>query len=257
MVGSYTIWAIDRTTGEKSNNVTQTISASPGCIGSTILGVDNSQSVISKQAFDKLKKDTINYQFVIVESRDRTTDHTNAKNNLKNARLAGFKIASYVYLDFDKSSAYNIEEQTQKAINNIMDEKNNIAFMALDVEYLDKLCSYSKKTGYVCPNLLDKKTAIDQLHKAVNLLVKNNIRPVIYSSNHYWTGIFKWNDITEFSNIPLWDSIYDHNPDLKSNWKSYGGWQERIGKQYQGTTTIYGMKVDFDSFDSSIFGTQG
>ncbi len=39
MVGSYTIWAIDITTGKKSNNVTQTISAAPSCIVSSSITV--------------------------------------------------------------------------------------------------------------------------------------------------------------------------------------------------------------------------
>jgi hypothetical protein len=66
----------------------------------------------------------------------------------------------------------------------------------------------------------------------------NAFRPMIYTQASVWNTYFP--GVTEFSYLPLWDAIYDKDPDLLYNngsttWRPYGGWSTRIGKQYDGT----------------------
>ena len=46
-----------------------------------------------------------------------------------------------------------------------------------------------------------------------------------------------------FTDMPLWDANYSQ-PDFVP----YGGWTERYGHQYQGTTMLDGVQVDLSRF---------
>ncbi len=241
------------------------------------LGIDISTDTPTFTQLTNFHNNYPQYRFVIVDTWTYKLGHIrgpmpDARENLKNARLAGYKTAAYVVIDFETSyiAKKSIEQQVQEAINNIDNtatkkgvfvpgEKNNISFMAIDLEYI--------------PQTYDINTVIKGISNAIEILKQNNIKPVIYTRKGYWNSYFK--GVTAFSNIPLWESRYgtDKWPgdpdlirdfDIKSKsevyWTSFGGWQGRVGKQYLDQDGVgnryskYGLNsVDIDSFYSTMF----
>lgn len=46
----------------------------------------------------------------------------------------------------------------------------------------------------------------------------------------------------------LWWPRYDNVPDLKTNWKNFGGWTKAVMKQYSGDKTVCTMDVDLNFY---------
>ena len=66
----------------------------------------------------------------------------------------------------------------------------------------------------------------------------------IYTGSWYWgdaTHLNYMHNATDFANRPLWTSQYDGIPNVDVV-SLYGGWQQAAIKQWQGTSTLAGVK---------------
>lgn len=71
----------------------------------------------------------------------------------------------------------------------------------------------------------------------------------IYASKNSWQSLFGSIDYTyaKASTLALWYPHYENTPNPSfSDWTPYGGWTAPTMKQYQGTTTVCDMGVDYN-----------
>jgi GH25 family lysozyme M1 (1,4-beta-N-acetylmuramidase) len=78
------------------------------------------------------------------------------------------------------------------------------------------------------------------LRDSLNLIIAAGGTPGIYTGRGVWLQLGNWQT---FNDVPLWDANY-----LTREWIPYGGWAERYGHQYQGTTNLDGVEVDLNTF---------
>ena len=115
--------------------------------------------------------------------------------------------------------------------------RNKLQFFALDIE--------TDPGIRVTRAMLDGVKALD-------------VRPVIYTGSGMWPTIMEPSD--DFSDVPLWDTqtasfAYGdwHVDHLWPKPTEYGGWNTpstmRIGVQQQFEYSLFGVRVDLNSFD--------
>lgn len=211
---------------------------------------------------------------VVVDAWGGRQENPFAADQLHNASKAGFKTAAFCLLSFDRPDGMVEKDgqkkwsgawQVDKAFQAVGDERQNLAFLALDIE--DSL-----------PLNLSISDRISRIQEAIQQVIVNGLKPVIYTDRSQWplvTG-FKGNTPSIFTSYPLWDSFNDFLPSLSVNgpyapgcpsgqtgqslpWVPYGGWLNRVGKQYnigcnRRGTSIDSVLVDLDVFDGSLFG---
>lgn len=79
---------------------------------------------------------------------------------------------------------------------------------------------------------------LDALRRAFDVvdhwsLTHGKPRAGLYSGGWWWRGYVS--NTNEFGDRDLWDSDYDHVPDIDHGWSPYGGWQNREIKQFVGS----------------------
>jgi hypothetical protein len=99
-------------------------------------------------------------------------------------------------------------------------------------------------SGYAYP---DAARNIAWLHHVVAACQSAGKRVGIYSGRWYWADHWMGNT-AEFSDLPLWTSDYDENPDL-AVWHRYGNWETAVGKQYHGGKA--GQDLDRNVWDAA------
>ncbi len=89
---------------------------------------------------------------------------------------------------------------------------------------------------------------VRQIQEAVDAVVALGGKPIIYTA--YWWWKLQFGDPQDFKHLPLWNAIYDGDPDLDFSNYPYGGWTTNsvIMEQYQGTTDLDGVAVDLNVF---------
>lgn len=186
--------------------------------------------------------------FLIVDTFKGVNPNRWAVRELSGARSNGLKTAAYFQLNF--KSPLNGARQVQRALALL--GGNPIAFMAVAVENVP--------TNFTLCQSLDCFAARNQrILEAVQELERCGVQPVIYTRDDnqvpFWRRVT--GDSTLFSQmgIPLWDTENDKIPSLE-RFRGYGGWTERVGKQYDlGTgngVSRYGIVADLDVFDRSL-----
>lgn len=93
------------------------------------------------------------------------------------------------------------------------------------------------------------------IRAAFGLLDSLEMPSGIYTAKWWWAGHF--NNYTGFAGRPLWNVVYDYDPDVDYPKAPYGGWElpQVWGEQYRGTSYVAGIFVDWNYFfDHHILG---
>lgn len=93
-----------------------------------------------------------------------------------------------------------------------------------------------------CEDIVDSTKLDDWLSKAVYTIETGKQKCGIYTNRRWWVSA---GNSQGFSRLPLWDVEWD-NVANRDDFTPYGGWNRRVGKQYQGG------QVDLSVFDDSI-----
>jgi GH25 family lysozyme M1 (1,4-beta-N-acetylmuramidase) len=204
-----------------------------------IRGVDISEysGEVPVDSWQRLKVE--GWDFAIVGAWGGRGKNDFAESQLSAARQAGLKTAAYALLNFDRtdeSGSYQIDQ----ALMAIGAEKSYLAFLAIDVERAWPV----------------KVDATQRITEAIERVKSAGLRPIIYTSRGAWQSIT--GNSLAFSELPLWDTDWDQKSSLQEIWRSYGGWTNRVGKQY-GHDLWIGEKpwqvwADLNVFDASLFG---
>jgi GH25 family lysozyme M1 (1,4-beta-N-acetylmuramidase) len=138
---------------------------------------------------------------------------------------AGMTVDAYVYLYWD----YGIAAQVQNALATIAGYP--VTRLWLDAE--------DSAAGYTSAQMLQKvQEALDAC---------GTVPCGIYTAKWWWDPATYYS--TAFGDVPLWYARYDFTPDF-NDWygglSGFGGWNDPVGKQYQGTTYVCGVSVDRD-----------
>jgi GH25 family lysozyme M1 (1,4-beta-N-acetylmuramidase) len=138
---------------------------------------------------------------------------------------AGMTVDAYVYLYWD----YGITAQVQNALATIAGYP--VTRLWLDAE--------DSAAGYSSAQMLQK---IQEALDACGAMPCG-----IYTAKWWWDPATYYS--TAFGDVPLWYARYDFTPDF-NDWyggvSGFGGWNDPVGKQYQGTTYVCGVNVDRD-----------
>ena len=139
--------------------------------------------------------------------------------NLRDAREIGLMTATYFVIN-NRPGAWTVQ-QAQAACGS---EWYHLLFHASDVEV----------SG------VTEAILLEALEETVTL----GGRPVLYTGGWFWNNLpFKLN----FRQYPFWTSLYDGVASF--NYNNVKGADIWVGKQYTGTMSAYGTKVDFNVFD--------
>lgn len=187
------------------------------------------------------------YYACIVQAWGGRGKNARAAEQINNASAAGMWTGAYILLNYDRTdqSAYY---QVQQGFNAIGDALYNLSFIAIDAETVPGWAINTDPTARIA-------AAVEAVSVYASQAGASWVYPVIYTSNYMWSTLTR--STTSLSWVPLWDARYDRVADLFTDngraWVPYGGWTYRYGKQYQGTTTLYGKSVDLNVFDSDLF----
>lgn len=168
-------------------------------------------------------------ELLIVDLFDGAEQNSYANATLINANLAGLHTAGYTALTPSQSGSYAVSMALATLIPSVADL---LTFLSIDVE-LDGLTT-------------------DQINGALIETVGRKHRPCIYTAYWYWTS--RLGNPNFYRAVPLWNAVYDNDPDVDFSKLPYGGWTEDklVGEQYQGTTTVPGSSPAYD-VDYSFF----
>ena len=228
------------------------VSASENTLGR---GIDISPSAgePTLQDFEKIKLQ--GYRFVIVNGWGGVTRNLHARVQLSRARSAGLLTAGYCYLNF--ASPMDGASQVREALAAFGPEAAHLSFLAIDVETSARN-QLSPGLRSEPPDPSAQQQAVFRIHEAVQQVQEMNLRIVIYAKKSDWQRIT--GDTEQFKAFPLWNprTIGGDDltrPDLRKPGDTFGGWMNRIGKQYELDTVLNDppIKVDLNVFDLSVF----
>jgi hypothetical protein len=153
-----------------------------------------------------------------------SSGYAGARQSILNGRDAGFQ-HSATYVVVNQRPGKETVERAQGFIG--ADEWSKLSFAAIDVELGTK------------PEIVGD---------AFLAIAQSGIRPVIYTSKYMWSLYMA--DTTAFSDLPLWNALYDNDSDYDFARYPYGGWNIRQlgGEQYTNTTLVSGYGFDFNQF---------
>lgn len=96
------------------------------------------------------------------------------------------------------------------------------------------------ENGFTDAHVPSQGERVAAIRRAVAMVREAGLSPGIYSGSWWWphgTG-----DSTEFSDLPLWNSYYDQDPDIDG--LPYGGWTTAAVEQYSSTIFLCGRARD-------------
>lgn len=215
------------------------------------IGVDISSATPALSWFGNIWR--LGFNYVIVEGWDGNFDgkggvRFNARQNLNYARRAGLQTAGYCFLNFN--SGVDGGEQVRNALIAFGSEAKYLGFLAVDVEIKGE-------------TVFSPSADVAAIQRAVKQVQDLGLQPVIYSLKSGW-GLITGSDVSDFHQIPLWgasatDGNDLNNPPLGNIHNTFGGWTQRVGKQYlqddppDNKVYLNGVEVDYDVFDRSAF----
>lgn len=177
---------------------------------------------------------------VVVQAWGGRGTNSRAVGQIGNARAAGIPAGAYCLLNYDNASQTGAW-QVQQALAACGGQRRFLKFLAIDVETM--------KNERILVGV------VARIQSAVDECRRHGVRPVIYASNSMWHTLAGTS--TAFRSLPLWDAYYDGIASLTIDsghaWRSYGGWPRRFGKQYRGDYKLFGIDVDLNVFDASLF----
>lgn len=187
-----------------------------------------------------------------------------ARQNLVRAHNAGFKVAAYVFLNFDNGSTIagapanqTGDWQVDRALAGI-GFNGNKASLPYDLKYV--MVDVENRFW----GTMSQADRVQRIAEAVQRVRNLGFWPMVYTRNE---GVNQWwNDATgssrDFREMPLWDSkpetltaVYKDHLDLNLGvpWIRYGGWRERAGKQYLLDLNVAGGRVDFNVWHPDVW----
>jgi hypothetical protein len=201
-------------------------------------------------------------EYVVVEAPQMdvglcTGQIETAQQQLDTFAGGGFKTAAYCFLYFSADSGTGTQ-QAQNCLDTIGSARMpSVNFVAIDVE----------ETKAPPVPVAMRRTIISD---ALQAIADAGAQPVIYTTRQAWSTLA--GSTAQFQSYPMWsgaagtfrnsagraycgDGVASLTP-----FTAFSGWTVRLGKQYDiGTEAscsgalLYGIKVDFDVFDPSLF----
>ena len=154
-----------------------------------------------------------------------------AETNLRNARLAGFRVAAYA--NASPPDWWPLATQLHHIELNMGAEWPHVKDIVIDVEI----------PGITKARVMELADGLEAAGKTVE---------VLYSAHWFWVGHMGNSQDIAWRRFFIWPADYDGDPAI--GWpRPFGPWPlaEVIGKQYAGTTDIEGQKVDLNTFKDS------
>ena len=150
-----------------------------------------------------------------------------ASNNLRRARLAGYKVAAYANASPPDWWPLKIQMDNIKA--NAGGEWVNIKDVVIDVE-------------------IPRTNMARVFELADALYLENKNVDVLYSAYWFWSGHMGNDKNPRWLRFKLWNADYDGDSTIDFP-RPYGPWTEVEHKQYKGTTYIEGQAIDLNTFN--------
>lgn len=143
--------------------------------------------------------------------------------SLRTAKNAGLDIAGYISLNNSGSGANHVMSGKAGVPDDLWDA---MEFVAVDVEL----------RGITEQQILRAVEAVESLGQKV----------VIYTSWNAWNNLVAPGNPTSLKHIPLWNALWDRNPDFDFPTLRYGGWVDSMVfmEQWSGGTDVCGQFVD-------------
>jgi len=187
-----------------------------------------------------------------------------ARTNLQRAHNAGFKVAGYVFLNFDNGSTLSGapanqtgQWQVDRALSGI-GFTGNKSSLPYDLKYV-MIDLENRYWGTMTP-----ADRVQRIAEACQHIRNLGFWPMIYTRNEGFNPW--WNDATDesddFREMWLWDSkpetqtaaYQDHlSLNVGVPWIRYGGWEDRGGKQYLLDLNVAGGRVDFNVWHPDVW----
>ncbi len=187
-----------------------------------------------------------------------------ARTNLQRAHNAGFKVAGYVFLNFDNGSTLSGapanqtgQWQVDRALAGI-GFNGNKSSLPYDLKYV-MIDLENRYWGTMTP-----ADRVQRIAEACQHIRNLGFWPMIYTRNEGFNPW--WNDATDesddFREMWLWDSkpetqtaaYQDHlSLNVGVPWIRYGGWEDRGGKQYLLDLNVAGGRVDFNVWHPDVW----
>ena len=212
-------------------------------------------------------------EFVITRAWGGVSQDNSAAATI-DAAPVNYRKAAYALLDFVNPN-YTGKFQVQQATAALNGRR--VSFLAIDVENTAYKHSRNLPPGLLQgysggkANPADQAAARRRIAEAVQEIINEGYKPVIYSrdSNSDWSVITGAS--TAFKNISLWDvrlksltdldlAIKDDDlfKDFGNDWVSFGGWQSRDGRQYvfndaRSGSSQTGHNLDLDIMAAPVF----
>lgn len=186
------------------------------------------------------------------------------RQNLLWATQAGMRVAAYAFINFDNSSTVAGAPANQTGSWQIDQAlaatgySGNKATLGFDLKYM-MIDVENRYWGTMSQDDRVQRIA-EGMQRARNL----GFWTMIYTRNersNQW-----WNDATgsstDFSDLGLWGSLPEletvpYRDDLELDrgavWTRFGGWADRVGKQWLLDRTIAGMRVDLNTWLASAW----
>lgn len=150
-----------------------------------------------------------------------------ACTSIQAARDAGLATVGYISLSNAYYGRYNVDYGYEVCPQFWQD----FLFVAIDIE-------------------LYLFNPIDQIQQAIDRVRELGQLPVIYTSwgtwNQYAAGSY------DFANIPLWNALWDYDPDVDFPRWPFGGFQVVVCEQYQNDYDWGGVRVDLNVCDKRL-----
>ena len=155
-----------------------------------------------------------------------------AETNLRNARLAGFRVAAYA--NASPPDWWPLVTQMQNIRANMGGEWDRVKDVVVDVEIL----------GITKARVMELADGLEAVGKVAD---------VLYTGRWFWTGHMGNSKDIAWRRFRLWSAHYDWNPDIDFGDNPYGPWPlaEVIGEQYKGSTNVAGGTIDLNTFKDS------
>jgi hypothetical protein len=155
-----------------------------------------------------------------------------AATNLRNARLAGFRVAAYA--NASPPDWWPLATQLQHIKANAGAEWAHIKDVVVDVE-------------------IDGITKARVMELADGLEAAGKTADVLYTGRWFWVGHMGDSMDPAWRRFRLWSAHYDWNPDIDFGSNPYGPWGlgDVIGEQYRGSTNVAGGTIDLNTFRAS------
>jgi GH25 family lysozyme M1 (1,4-beta-N-acetylmuramidase) len=172
------------------------------------------------------------YKFAIVrvfQSFGNVDPH--GKQNLINAHKANLTTGAYMFPCRSKSANSQVDSVVKELDSTTYD------YLWLDIETNpSKGCGWSSNTKSNCDFLMD----------LINRVKHHKKNPAVYCSEYMWKTIMGSDQACpQAGTVLLW---YPHYNGVKNfnDFKPFGGWKKPLIKQFSGTNSVCGARIDMN-----------